>query len=44
MLKKYRNFIFLIFILILFLILKISNIDIVKKISLVNYDLYQKLF
>ena len=43
MLKKYRNFIFLIFILILFLILKISNIDIVKKISLVNYDLYQKL-
>ena len=43
MLKKYRNFIFLIFILILFLILKITNIDIVKKISLVNYDLYQKL-
>ena len=43
MLKKYRNFIFLVFILILFLILKITNIDIVKKISLVNYDLYQKL-
>jgi adenylate cyclase len=43
MLKKYKNSILLISIIILLVALKISNIDIVKKISLVNYDLYQKL-
>ena len=42
MLKKYKNFIFLTSVLIIFLTLKITNVDIVKKISLVNYDLYQK--
>jgi adenylate cyclase len=43
MLKKYKNSILLISIIILLVALKIFNIEIVKKISLVNYDLYQKL-
>ena len=42
MIKKNINFIFLIFIIIFFIILKIVNIDIIKKISLINYDFYQK--
>ena len=42
MLKKYKNFIILIFFAILLIVLKITNIDIVKKISLINYDFYQK--
>ena len=42
MFKKYKNFIILIFCAILLIVLKISNIDIVKKISLINYDFYQK--
>ena len=41
MLKKYKNFIILI-IFAIFLTVKITNIDIVKKISLINYDFYQK--
>jgi len=44
MIKKNINFIFLIFIIIFFIILKIVNIDIIKKISLINYDFYQKTF
>ena len=42
MFKKYKNFIILIFFVILLIALKITNIDIVKKISLINYDFYQK--
>ena len=42
MFKKYKNFIILIFFVILLIVLKITNIDIVKKISLINYDFYQK--
>jgi len=42
MFKKYKNFIILIFFVILLILLKITNIDIVKKISLINYDFYQK--
>ena len=42
MLKKYKNFIILIIFAIFLTALKITNIDIVKKISLINYDFYQK--
>jgi len=42
MFKKYKNFIILIFCSILLIVLKISNINIIKKISLINYDFYQK--
>ena len=42
MFKKYKNFIILIFFVILLIVLKITNIDIIKKISLINYDFYQK--
>ena len=42
MLKKYKNFIILIIFAIFLTVLKITNIDIVKKISLINYDFYQK--
>ena len=42
MFKKYKNIIILIFFVILLIVLKITNIDIVKKISLINYDFYQK--
>ena len=42
MFKKYKNIIILIFFVILLIFLKITNIDIVKKISLINYDFYQK--
>ena len=42
MFKKYKNIITLIFFAILLIFLKITNIDIVKKISLINYDFYQK--
>ena len=42
MFKKYKNIIILIFFAILLIFLKITNIDIVKKISLINYDFYQK--
>ena len=42
MFKKYKNFITLVFFAILLIVLKITNIDIVKKISLINYDFYQK--
>jgi len=43
MFKKYKNFIILIFCSILLIVLKISNINIIKKISLINYDFYQKI-
>jgi adenylate cyclase len=42
MFKKYQNIIILIFFVILLIVLKITNTDIVKKISLINYDFYQK--
>ena len=42
MFKKYKNFIILIIFAIFLTALKITNIDIVKKISLINYDFYQK--
>ena len=42
MFKKYKNFIILIIFAIFLTALKIINIDIVKKISLINYDFYQK--
>ena len=42
MLKKYKNFIILIIFAIILAALKVTNIDIVKKISLINYDFYQK--
>ena len=42
MFKKYKNIIILIFFATLLIFLKITNIDIVKKISLINYDFYQK--
>jgi adenylate cyclase len=44
MFKKYKNIIILIFFVILLIVLKITNTDIVKKISLINYDFYQKTF
>ena len=41
--KNYKKYIYLISIIIFFIIIKISNFDIIKKISLINYDIYQKL-
>ena len=44
LLKKYNNFLFFIILLIFLVLLKFANLNFIKSISYLGFDLYQKVF